>query len=75
MTGVGVANVIKALALVVQIAPVGARVLAVAAMKMDIGVTPPPHRRWPNSPTGSEWKTSKMIAKSCLYKTEKKVQT
>ena len=69
------ANVIKALALVVQITPVGARVPAVAAMKMDIGVTPPPPQKVANSPTGSEWKTSKMIAESCLYKNPKKVQT
>ena len=32
------------------VAPVGVRVPAVAATIMDIGVTPPPHIRWPNSP-------------------------
>ena len=40
--GVGVADVVKALALVVYIDPVGVRVSAVAATKMDVGVTPPP---------------------------------
>ena len=34
------ADVVKALALVVCIAPVGIRVLVVAAIKMDIGKTP-----------------------------------
>ena len=43
-----VANVVKALALVVCNDPVGVRVLAVAATKMDVEVTH--HRRWPNSP-------------------------
>ena len=46
--GVGVADVVKASSLVVYIDPVVVRVPAVAATKMDIGVTP--HRRWPNSP-------------------------
>ena len=66
------AGVVKALALLVQIAPVGVRVPAVAATKMDIGVTPPPPRRWPNSPTGHEWKTSKMIAELRLDDKKKK---
>ena len=35
------ADVFKAPALVVCIDPVGVRVLAVAATKMDVGVTPP----------------------------------
>ena len=43
------ANVVKALALVVCIDPVGDRVPAVAATKMDVGMSPP-DRRWPNDP-------------------------
>ena len=46
--GVGVAAVVKALALVVCIDPVRVRIPGVTATKMDIGLTP--HRRWPNSP-------------------------
>ena len=38
--GVGVADVARASALVVQIAPAGVRVPGVAATKMDIGMTP-----------------------------------
>ena len=34
------ANVVKALAVVVKIAPVGVRVLALAATKMDVGMAP-----------------------------------
>ena len=38
---VGVANVVKASALVVKIAPAWDRVPAVASTKMDVGMTPP----------------------------------
>ena len=47
--GVAVADVIKALALVVQIAPAWVRVPPVTAMKMGFG-NDPLHRRCPNDP-------------------------
>ena len=42
----------------------------------DVGLSPAvtkkqKNRRWPNSPTGHEWKTSKMIAEPRLYKNRK----
>ena len=52
------ADVVKALALVVCIDPVGVRVQAVAATKME-SWDDPLHRRCPNdSKTGRQWKTS-----------------
>ena len=49
LRGVAVADVVKALALVAQIAPAWVRVPAVAATKMGFG-NDPLHRRCPNDP-------------------------
>ena len=64
------ADATKASVLVVWVASAWVRILQVAPTKIDVGVTP--HRRWPNSPTGREWKTSKMIAEPHLYKNKNK---
>ena len=50
ITGVGVAHVFTVPVLLVEIAAAGVRIPVVPATKIDIEVTPPPHRRWPNSP-------------------------
>ena len=54
---VGVADVVKALALVVCIDPVGVRIPAVAGTKMDVGKAPCTEGA-PMVLTGREWKTS-----------------
>ena len=48
--GVAVADAVRALVLVVWIVSAWVQTLQAAQTKMDIGVTPPPHRRWPNDP-------------------------
>ena len=52
------ADVVKALALVVCIDPVGVRVPAVAATKMDVGMAPCTEGAPMIPKTGREWKTS-----------------
>ena len=49
-------NVVRLLALVVEIAPLWVRTLSGAASKTDVVMTL--HRGCPNDPTGREWKTS-----------------
>ena len=61
------ADVVKASVLVVGIAAVGVRIPVVPATKMDVGMTPCTEGA-SNDPTGREWKTSKMIAETRLYK-------
>ena len=70
------ANVTKALVLVVLVVPAWVRTLKAAATKMDVGVTP--HTEGgPIVLTGREWKTSNMIAEPRLYtkKSNKKTTT
>ena len=48
--GVAVADVARALGLVVGIVPAWVRTLQGAPTKNGLWVDPPPHRRWPNDP-------------------------
>ena len=52
------ADVVKALVHLVKIAPAWVQILAEAATKMDIGLTP--ELQCPHDPAGPKWKTSKM---------------
>ena len=65
------ADVVKALALLVQIAPVGVRVPGSGSTENGHWGDPPTEGG-PNSPTGREWKTSKMIGEPRLDKNQKK---
>ena len=67
------ADVVKAPALVVEIAAVQVQIPIVPATKMDVGMTPPTEGG-PTVLTGREWKTSKMIAEPRLYKNREKKQ-
>ena len=52
------ADVVKALVHLVKIAPAWVQILAEAATKMDIGMTP--ELQCPHDPAGPKWMTSKM---------------